>query len=606
MKKFVKVILFWLMCLYLNSVCVFAGDGNTYAFLCGGSEIASDPIRNDINGIDSVLKKNKLSDNVYTTIYTATSKSRISDINKTMSRAYKNCTKNDVAVFYYSGHGLRYGRGLYINKNAKYSCKNLIKRLNKIKAKKVIVIIDACYSGTFYKYGLSTLGTEDRKKFVLFLSSNGDETSGFTNYGGKSFSRYSNTFSLGLGRDGKVYADTNKDGIVTAPELSSYLNLQMKLQLIQGPDTINWSDVHPVFYAYTTKDSSIYKYNLPASLKLNRSSATIYTSGNTSVKLSAALDGKTVNARWSSNNTSVAKVDSTGKVTAKKAGVATIAATANGVTAKCTVTVKDNRSSSGKNYKCIMTSGSDASKRKVGNVTFSWKSQYINGSGTYNSIYVTKGNKTTLVARMKELSAYVISDGQEVFYSAGREQSTVYRKKLSDKKASSVFRKRTDYGFGLSLSGFYNNTLYYVDGIDPGKFRSYSLSSKRHSTILGDTASVEQKNEYFYLQPSFGDVGYRSRLSVYNAKTKKTQLISDRLNVMFEYKIIGNMLYYVEHTGVSNYYRSPYTISVKRCKLDGSGKTTLVSGLTVREIRSLDSRSISYLDGNGYRKTKFY
>ena len=342
------------------------------------------------------------------------------------------------------------------------------------------------------------------------------------------------------------------------------------------------------------------------SVKLNKSKATIYVSGINTVKLIATVSGVSSKVRWSSNNTSVAKVDSTGKVTAKKAGVATIAATANGVTAKCTVTVKDNRSSSGKNYKCIITSGSDASKRKVGNVTFSWKSQYINGSGTYNSIYVTKGNKTTLVARMKDLSAYVISDGQEVFYSAGREQSIVYRKKLSDKTASSVFRKRTDYGFGLSLSGFYNNTLYYVDGIDPGKFRSYSLSSKRHSTILGDTASVEQKNQYFYLQPSFGDVGYRSRLSVYNAKTKKTQLISDRLNVMFEYKIIGNMLYYVEHTGVSNYYRSPYTISVKRCKLDGSGKTTLVSGLTVREIRSLDSRSISYLDRNGYQKTKFY
>ena len=605
MKKFVKVMLFWLMCLYLNSVCVFAGDGSTYAFLCGGSEINSKIVQNNINGIDFVLKKNKLSDNIYTTIYTATSKSRISGINKTMSKAYKNCTTNDVVVFYYSGHGLPNGHGLYINKNENYSCKDLMRRLNKIKAKKIIVVIDACYSGSFYKYGLNTLGTEDRKKFILFLSSNGDETSQYIDYNGKSFSRYSNTFSIGLGRDGKVYADTNKDGIVTASELSTYLSLQMKLQLIKGTNTINWSDVHPIFYAYT-KNFPIYKYNLPASLKLNRSSATIYTSGNTSVKLSAALNGKTVNARWSSNNTSVAKVDSTGKVTAKKAGVATITATANGVTAKCTVTVKDNRSSSGKNYKCIMTSGSDASKRKVGNVTFSWKSQYISGSGTYGSIYATKGNKTTLVARMKDLSAYVVSDGQEVFYSAGREQSTVYRKKLSDKTASSVFRKRTDYGFGLSLSGFYNNTLYYVDGIDPGKFRSYSLSSKRHSTILGDTASVEQKNQYFYLQPSFGDVGYRSKLSVYNAKTKKTQLISDRLNVMFEYKIIGNMLYYIEHTGVSNYYRSPYTISVKRCKLDGSGKTTLVSGLTVREIRSLDSRSISYLDRNGYRKTKFY
>ncbi len=47
------------------------------------------------------------------------------------------------------------------------------------------------------------------------------------------------------------------------------------------------------------------------------------------------------NATWSSNNTSVATVDSNGKVTAKKTGTATITAkTSNGKTASCNVTVK--------------------------------------------------------------------------------------------------------------------------------------------------------------------------------------------------------------------------------------------------------------------------
>lgn len=77
------------------------------------------------------------------------------------------------------------------------------------------------------------------------------------------------------------------------------------------------------------------------SIKLNKKSVTIYTSGTTTVQLKATVAGPSKKIGWSSSDSSVASVDSTGKVTAQKAGMVTITAKANGVTKKCKVTVKN-------------------------------------------------------------------------------------------------------------------------------------------------------------------------------------------------------------------------------------------------------------------------
>jgi len=78
-----------------------------------------------------------------------------------------------------------------------------------------------------------------------------------------------------------------------------------------------------------------------ASIKLNRSKATIYTKRQTKVTLQATVTGSSKAVTWRTSNKKVATVNNKGVVTAKKKGTATITATANGVSVTCRVTVRN-------------------------------------------------------------------------------------------------------------------------------------------------------------------------------------------------------------------------------------------------------------------------
>lgn len=106
-----------------------------------------------------------------------------------------------------------------------------------------------------------------------------------------------------------------------------------------------------------------------APAKISDSKATITTGFTKKLSVSGAKVTK-----WSSNKTSVATVDSKGKVTAKKTGKATISAKCdNGQTVKCVVTVKANKFS--------------ASKISVGQVdSGKW------GMAAYSASFDSKGN----------------------------------------------------------------------------------------------------------------------------------------------------------------------------------------------------------------------
>ena len=73
-------------------------------------------------------------------------------------------------------------------------------------------------------------------------------------------------------------------------------------------------------------------------IKINVTSKTLYKGNTYTLKIT----GTSKKVTWSSSNTSVATVSSTGKVTAKNAGTATISAKVDGKTLKCKITVKNS------------------------------------------------------------------------------------------------------------------------------------------------------------------------------------------------------------------------------------------------------------------------
>lgn len=80
------------------------------------------------------------------------------------------------------------------------------------------------------------------------------------------------------------------------------------------------------------------KTTVKPKIKLNQSSATVYV--RKSIQLKASVTGKSKTVKWTTSNKSIATVNKNGKITGKKAGKVTITASANGVKATCTVTVK--------------------------------------------------------------------------------------------------------------------------------------------------------------------------------------------------------------------------------------------------------------------------
>lgn len=90
----------------------------------------------------------------------------------------------------------------------------------------------------------------------------------------------------------------------------------------------------------STKSSCLVKVYGTTGIKLNSSSISLYVKDSTYI--SASVSGKSSKVTWKTSNSSVATVDSNGKVTGKKAGTCKITASANGKKATCIITVKDN------------------------------------------------------------------------------------------------------------------------------------------------------------------------------------------------------------------------------------------------------------------------
>lgn len=123
----------------------------------------------------------------------------------------------------------------------------------------------------------------------------------------------------------------------------------------------------------STKSSCVVKVYEATSIKLNQSSISLYV--NDTVYISASVSGKNSKVIWKTSDSSVAAVDSNGKVTGKQVGTCKITASVNGKSAVCTITVKSKSSANNAYKKLIQKYESKYGKAKVYSVGYNhyWK-----------------------------------------------------------------------------------------------------------------------------------------------------------------------------------------------------------------------------------------
>ncbi|MCI7107718.1 MAG: Ig-like domain-containing protein [Lachnospiraceae bacterium] len=170
-----------------------------------------------------------------------------------------------------------------------------------------------------------------------------------------------------------------------------------------------------------------------------------------------SVSGGTVKS-WSSNKKSVATVDKKGKVTAKKAGKATITATlTDGTKLKCNVTVKDNKYSASKITtsdvyygKCAMSAYS-ASFDTKGNLVV--KTKFVNND--YYKVVALKNIKIVVKdGNGKTVGTYKASKKNVTVSSGSTKDITFTIKKSSLKKKKADLRNCT-----ITCDGIYE--YYY-------------------------------------------------------------------------------------------------------------------------------------------------
>lgn len=324
---------------------VNAANGKTYALLVSGAGSITDPdVPNMIDRINSNRLEQYPGKPVYTTLNfnsEAGAGTSVKELENYIKTAYKNATENDLAIFFYSGHGTQKngkGVGIAISEKYYYSYKGLAQLLSKsIKCKKIIVVMNACYSGGFYDSGISQLA--DRSRFIAFLSSQSWQASQVNT--DVNISRFSRAFVNGLGFSSKkVYADFNNDGKVTVQEMKTYLDIQLRAELIDD----DWNDQNPICYT-TDNNYVIYQYrdNKPSakpSILLSDTSMTLWKGQSNTLYARTNNFVGAIKLKWTTSNSKVATVSSKGKITAKGVGKATIKVTAGGISKTCKVTVK--------------------------------------------------------------------------------------------------------------------------------------------------------------------------------------------------------------------------------------------------------------------------
>jgi uncharacterized caspase-like protein len=167
----------------------------------------------------------------------------VANVVRVVSETFAKARKNDVVLFFFSGHGIQGG---FVCQDGFLYYRDVVKEMMRSSAKTKIVLADACYSGKMRSSGNNFItNVYDDKNVMFFLSSRTTEKSLETKYA-------NSLFSIFLERGLRGGADTNLDRVVTAKELYNFVH--------NGVVRKSKGMQHPVMWGNFDKNMSVIKW----------------------------------------------------------------------------------------------------------------------------------------------------------------------------------------------------------------------------------------------------------------------------------------------------------------------------------------------------------
>ena len=244
----------------------------------------------------------------------------------------------------------------------------------------------------------------------------------------------------------------------------------------------------------STKSSCVVKVYETTGIKLNSSSISLYVKD--SIYISASVSGKSSKVTWKSSNSSVATVDSNGKVTGVKAGTAKITASVGGKKAVCTVTVKKKTSTEVAAYKNFL-------KKESFTISYSYT---VNGHKYTNKnqmVIASFSYVDTNEDRKPELYVRAYKKGDNPSYA-------------TDYLISYKNRKCVPVGLEEKLTGYFQGTNVKVSVSYAYMYNNPSTPYTKDTTYLYKTQRAYTTQQYL----SSGSTVYRKFTTSYTAEMR--------------------------------------------------------------------------------------
>lgn len=225
-----------ILCLYMLMGLFFVKaatlEARIYVVSVGIANYKDNPLRlpvKDASALKYVYDKNGDTQSVLITDEHATKDKILQQIRTTFSDA----SEKDIVVLFFSGHGYQGGFCVY---DGLLSYNAIRKAMATSKSKNKIIFADACYAGNMRQDRGSSNAQNSIKKsnVMLFLSSRSTETSL------ESQKMSNGYFTDALQRALRGGADTNRDRIITARELFTYVSQKVSTATANRQHPVMW------------------------------------------------------------------------------------------------------------------------------------------------------------------------------------------------------------------------------------------------------------------------------------------------------------------------------------------------------------------------------